>query len=398
MQTCRKCKEELSLSSFKLKKDGKYTTGCETCRLKDKIKGQERRAKNKQQSIPEGSSNCVGCLKILPLENFKLSKAGKPLKNCIRCVDKAKKRVEEKEYDPETSKICKRCKRVVLLENFKTYRGKTTLQCNDCIATGVKAREKDKKKMAEIQVEEGSKLCPECRKVLPHEAYNIRSTTGELMAKCRNCNEEQLEYLRRHKCPHGKMNKSSCKECGGASICEHGRSRTYCKECEGGSLCEHKQRKDRCADCAHLYGRHQYCEHEKLRTICKECNGGGICEHKIERTSCRHCDFIGFLTHKVRSRILSALKKQKSKHSVEYLCCDIISYRKYLEDLMVDGMTWENYGSVWEIDHIVPIKYQNPTLEEVMKRLHYTNTQPLWKQDNIVKGNRYISRLQQEAP
>lgn len=81
--------------------------------MKDKIKGQERRAKNKQQDIPEGSSNCIGCLKVLPLEKFKVSKAGKPLKNCISCVDKRKKNIEEKEYDPETSKICKRCSRVV---------------------------------------------------------------------------------------------------------------------------------------------------------------------------------------------------------------------------------------------------------------------------------------------
>jgi hypothetical protein len=397
MQTCRNCKKELSLSSFKLKKDGKYTTGCETCRLKDSIKRKEKVAKSKQQSIPEGSSNCVGCLKILPLENFKVSKAGKPLKNCITCVDKAKKRVEEKEYDPETSKICKRCKRVVLLENFKTYRGKTTLQCNDCIASGVKAREKDKKKFAEMKVEEGHKFCLGCRKVLPLDQYNER-TTGGLMAKCRTCNTEQLEYLHQHKCPHGKVNKSACKECGGTSICEHGRTRTYCKECGGGSLCEHEKRKDRCADCAHLYGRHQYCEHGSFKNTCVTCKGGGICEHETRRNRCRYCDFGGFLISRVRSAISGALESNKSKRTLDYLCCDIISYRKYLEDLMVDGMTWENYGSVWDIDHIVPLKYQNPTLEEIIERLHYTNTQPLWKRDNIVKGNKYISWLQQEAP
>jgi hypothetical protein len=45
MQTCRTCKKELSLSFFKQKKDGKYTTGCELCRNKDKIKAQQRREK-----------------------------------------------------------------------------------------------------------------------------------------------------------------------------------------------------------------------------------------------------------------------------------------------------------------------------------------------------------------
>ena len=53
-------------------------------------------------------------------------------------------------------------------------------------------------------------------------------------------------------------------------------------------------------------------------------------------------------------------------------------------------MTWENYGKIWHIDHIVPINYNNPTLEEVIKRLHYLNTQPLWASENISKGNRYI--------
>lgn len=176
-----------------------------------------------------------------------------------------------------------------------------------------------------MKVEEGSKLCLGCRQILPLDQYNER-TTGGLMAKCRTCNTAQLEYLHQHKCPHGRLNKSACKECGGSSICEHGITRTYCKECKGGSLCDHGKRKDRCADCAHLYGRHQYCEHEKLKTNCKECEGGSICEHgkrrtrcvqceggsmcehKIERTSCRHCDFVGFLADRVRSRIYKCLK------------------------------------------------------------------------------------------
>ena len=50
-------------------------------------------------------------------------------------------------------------------------------------------------------------------------------------------------------------------------------------------------------------------------------------------------------------------------------------------------MTWDNYGE-WEIDHIIPLKYNNPTVEEIVNRLDYKNTQPLWKFDNYVKGNR----------
>lgn len=52
-------------------------------------------------------------------------------------------------------------------------------------------------------------------------------------------------------------------------------------------------------------------------------------------------------------------------------------------------MSWDNYGE-WEIDHVVPIKYNKPTLDQQIARLHYTNTQPLWKDDNLSKGNKTI--------
>jgi len=52
-------------------------------------------------------------------------------------------------------------------------------------------------------------------------------------------------------------------------------------------------------------------------------------------------------------------------------------------------MTWDNHGE-WHIDHIIPLKYENPTIEEMIERLHWENTQPLWATDNKAKGNRYI--------
>lgn len=63
-------------------------------------------------------------------------------------------------------------------------------------------------------------------------------------------------------------------------------------------------------------------------------------------------------------------------------------------------MSWVNHGmglGTWQIDHIIPIMYPgadggNPTIEEVAKRLYWTNTQPLWTVDNIAKGNRFIGR------
>jgi hypothetical protein len=81
--------------------------------------------------------------------------------------------------------------------------------------------------------------------------------------------------------------------------------------------------------------------------------------------------------------------EHKSKRTLEYLGCTIEEFRNHITSKFKDGMTWDNYGE-WEIDHIIPLMYQNPTIDDIVTRLHWTNTQPLWKHDNAVKGNREI--------
>jgi len=42
----------------------------------------------------------------------------------------------------------------------------------------------------------------------------------------------------------------------------------------------------------------------------------------------------------------------------------------------------------------IPLKYKQydvEPLEETIKRLHYTNTWPMWASENISKGNSYFS-------
>lgn len=127
---------------------------------------------------------------------------------------------------------------------------------------------------------------------------------------------------------------------------------------------------------------------------CKGCHPEGYpktkCPHNKEKAKCKICDPIGHLASIVRGSVKSALKSKKSKHSIEYLGCTIQHLKEHLQKQFLDGMTWENHGTIWEIDHIIPIKYQDPTLKQVEKRLHWTNTQPLWKPDNGKKGNRFI--------
>ena len=50
-------------------------------------------------------------------------------------------------------------------------------------------------------------------------------------------------------------------------------------------------------------------------------------------------------------------------------------------------MSWENKGE-WHLDHIIPISSATNE-KEVYELNHYTNFQPLWSIDNLMKSNKF---------
>ena len=96
------------------------------------------------------------------------------------------------------------------------------------------------------------------------------------------------------------------------------------------------------------------------------------------------------LRQNTKSRIHQALKKKYTKKlsTIEYLGCDIKFYKEHLQKQFKEGMTWENYGD-WHIDHITPINSAS-TEEELIKLFHYTNTQPLWAEENLKKSDKIL--------
>ena len=75
-------------------------------------------------------------------------------------------------------------------------------------------------------------------------------------------------------------------------------------------------------------------------------------------------------------------KKSKSE---EILGCSYNYFKEYIESKFQNNMSWENYGE-WQIDHIIPISWAENE-EQVYKLNNYKNLQPLWKEDNLSKGN-----------
>lgn len=77
------------------------------------------------------------------------------------------------------------------------------------------------------------------------------------------------------------------------------------------------------------------------------------------------------------------IKKGGAKVTV-LLNCDIVFFRLHLESQFEPGMTWDNYGSYWSIDHICPCA-QAKNADELIKLQHYSNLRPM--QTYGPKGN-----------
>lgn len=92
----------------------------------------------------------------------------------------------------------------------------------------------------------------------------------------------------------------------------------------------------------------------------------------------------------IRALILISFKNQftiKSKKTVEILGCSFEEFKLHLESQFDDKMNWDNQGTYWHLDHIIPISSAE-TEEDVYKLNHYTNFQPLYWLDNIKKSNK----------
>jgi hypothetical protein len=96
---------------------------------------------------------------------------------------------------------------------------------------------------------------------------------------------------------------------------------------------------------------------------------------------------------KLRIRSLIGQVFIKMNYTKKSICTEILGtdwkgFQSHIESKFKEGMTWENYGE-WEYDHIIPISIAKNE-EEIIKLNHYTNFQPLWKEENKLKSNKIL--------
>jgi len=99
------------------------------------------------------------------------------------------------------------------------------------------------------------------------------------------------------------------------------------------------------------------------------------------------------LSNNLRSNMYHALKAKKGfckwEDLVGYTLQDLITH---LTPLLGETMTWDNYGTVWHVDHIVPkswFKYESTNDAKFKECWALSNLQPKLRLENIRKGNRF---------
>ena len=91
----------------------------------------------------------------------------------------------------------------------------------------------------------------------------------------------------------------------------------------------------------------------------------------------------------LRDRSYKAFKAKgynKNTKTQQMLGVDWEVCKAHIQRQFTKGMTWDN-SAEWHIDHIIPLSSAN-TEEELKKLCHYSNLQPLWAFDNLIKSAR----------
>ena len=88
----------------------------------------------------------------------------------------------------------------------------------------------------------------------------------------------------------------------------------------------------------------------------------------------------------LRARTASAFKSQglrKSRKTFELLGCTAEQLRQHLSSKFVPGMSIQNWGEVWDIDHVIPCSaWDLSDPAHVRACFHWSNLQPLWSYEN----------------
>jgi hypothetical protein len=129
-------------------------------------------------------------------------------------------------------------------------------------------------------------------------------------------------------------------------------------------------------------------EKTKISSKCKKC-------HNIRRNKKIIGDPVLKIIDHQKNRIRTICREKGLKKTINFdkiFGIDRDGFRIHMESKFYSGITWENYSDkMWEVDHIIELK-NIQTFEDLIRLCHYTNLQPLLREDHKVKTKNNLKK------
>lgn len=94
-----------------------------------------------------------------------------------------------------------------------------------------------------------------------------------------------------------------------------------------------------------------------------------------------------------RDRFKDIMKSVKNGGTSSYsdkIGCTTEEFNSYIAAQFKPGMTWDNYGTYWHIDHIIPCAaFDHSDPHQVALCWHHSNMQPLEARENMLKSDKF---------
>lgn len=98
-----------------------------------------------------------------------------------------------------------------------------------------------------------------------------------------------------------------------------------------------------------------------------------------------------FRTRAILSSRLRGCVKKKTEQTMDVLGCDISAFLDWIEYQFEEDMSWDNMGTYWVIDHVVPCaSFDLSNKAAVAECFHWSNMRPLEAKENMSKGSKVL--------
>jgi hypothetical protein len=116
---------------------------------------------------------------------------------------------------------------------------------------------------------------------------------------------------------------------------------------------------------------------ERMKVYGKKYKETHKVERQIYRKTKKELDENYKIEQKLRSNLHTFFRGKKNKYS-DLIGCTTIFFKEWLEYNFNSKMNWENYGSYWNMDHVIPISvFDLISMDEQSYCFNWKNTRPL---------------------